>query len=85
MLSYVIGGQGSGSVQGRVKAVCGRSGVPSSRRQVHGLRHSAGTRIYADTGDLLAVRDHLRHADIISFEIHVEYARKMKDRPVKGW
>ena len=85
LTTYVIGGQSSDYVQGRVKAVCERSGVPYSRRQVHGLRHSAGTRIYADTGDLLAVRDHLRHADITSSEIYVEYARKMKDSPVKGW
>lgn len=83
--TYVISGQSSDYVQGRVKAVCERSGVAYSRRQVHGLRHSAGTRIYADTGDLLAVRDHLRHADITSSEIYVEYARKMKNSPVRGW
>lgn len=81
----VISGQSSDYVQDRVKAVCERSGVTYSRRQVHGLRHSAGTRIYKDTGDLLAVRDHLRHADITSSEIYVEYARKLKDSPVKGW
>ena len=72
-------------VQGRVKAVCERTGVPYSRRQVHGLRHSAGTRIYSDTSDLLAVRDHLRHADITSSEIYVEYARKTKAPAVKSW
>ncbi|GAA5502700.1 tyrosine recombinase XerC [Deinococcus xinjiangensis] len=72
-------------VQNRVKAVCERTGIPYSRRQVHGLRHSAGTRIYSDTADLLAVRDHLRHADITSSEIYVEYSRKMKTSPVKAW
>lgn len=83
--TYVISGQSSDYVQDRVKAVCERSGVTYSRRQVHGLRHSAGTRVYADTGDLLAVRDHLRHADITSSEIYVEYVRKLKDSPVKDW
>lgn len=72
-------------IQGRVKAVCERTGISYSHCQVHGLRHSAGTRIYSDTTDLLAVRDHLRHASIVSSEIYVEYSRKMKDSPVKGW
>jgi integrase/recombinase XerC len=81
----VIAGHSSDYVQDRVKALCERSGVAYARRQVHGLRHSAGTRIYADTQDLLAVRDHLRHADITSSEIYVEYARKSKSSPVKEW
>lgn len=81
----VLSGSSSDYIQDRVKALCGRSGVPYTRRQVHGLRHSAGTRVYTDTRDLLAVRDHLRHADITSSEIYVEYARRLQDSPVKDW
>lgn len=81
----VVSGGSSDYIQDRVKAVCARSGVAYSRRQVHGLRHSAGTRIYTDTQDLLAVRDHLRHADITSSEIYVEYARKLKESPATRW
>lgn len=81
----VITSTNSQYVQGRVKSVCARTGIAYSLRQVHGLRHSAGTRIYNDSGDLLAVRDHLRHADITSSEIYVEYARKLKDSPALKW
>ena len=72
-------------VQERIRALCARTGVPYSRRQVHGLRHSAGTRVYAETGDILAVRDHLRHADITSSEIYVEYARQGRKSVVGEW
>ena len=81
----VITSTSSQYVQARVKAICKRTGIPYARRHVHGLRHSAGTRIYSDTGDLLAVRDHLRHADITSSEIYVEYARKLEESPVTDW
>ncbi|WP_058979805.1 tyrosine-type recombinase/integrase [Deinococcus grandis] len=81
----VIAGKSSDYVQNRVKRVCERAGVRYERRQVHGLRHSAGTRVYTDTGDLLAVRDHLRHADITSSEIYVEYSRKQKPSAVRNW
>jgi len=62
-----------------LSALCERAGVRYDRRAVHGLRHSAGTRVYVETHDLLEVRDHLRHRDVTSSEIYVEYARK--DRP----
>lgn len=81
----VITGTSSDYVQDRVKAVCERTGIRYEKRQVHGLRHSAGTRVYTDTGDILAVRDHLRHADITSSEIYVEYSRKQKASVVRGW
>lgn len=68
-----------------VAALCERAGVRYDKRAVHGLRHSAGTRVYSETHDLLEVRDHLRHRDITSSEIYVEYARK--DRPAvnRNW
>jgi len=66
-------------------ALCERSGVRYDRRAVHGLRHSAGTRVYAETHDLLEVRDHLRHRDITSSEIYVEYARKGRPAITRTW
>lgn len=83
--SRVLGAGSSDYVQAHLKALCERAGVTYSRRQVHGLRHSAGTRVYTDTGDILAVRDHLRHANISSSEIYVEYARKQRPSTVSGW
>jgi integrase/recombinase XerC len=85
LTARVISGGSSDYVQDRVRSVCARAGVAYTRRQVHGLRHSAGTRMYSETQDLLAVRDHLRHADITSSEIYVEYARKLKDSAASRW
>ena len=73
------------TVSVHLAALCERAGVRYDKRAVHGLRHSAGTRVYAETRDLLEVRDHLRHRDVTSSEIYVEYARK--DRPAvnRNW
>ncbi|ULH17405.1 site-specific integrase (plasmid) [Deinococcus sp. KNUC1210] len=75
----------SSSVERTLQAVCIAAGVTYSRRQVHGLRHSAGTRVYQETSDLLAVRDHLRHRDITSSEVYVDYARADKPSITKDW
>ena len=64
---------------------CTAAGVQYQGREVHGLRHTAGTRIYTESQDLLAVRDHLRHRTIDSSEIYVNYARKGKKKPVADW
>lgn len=65
--------------------LCLEAGVEYGRKHVHGLRHSAGTRVYVETKDLLEVRDHLRHRDITSSEIYVEYARKGKPKVNRNW
>lgn len=65
--------------------LCERAGVRYDKRAVHGLRHSAGTRVYAETRDLLEVRDHLRHRDVTSSEIYVEYARKDRPAVTRNW
>lgn len=75
----------SETVRTRLEALCDRAGVEYERRAVHGLRHSAGTRVYVETKDLLEVRDHLRHRDITSSEIYVEYARKGKPKVNRDW
>ena len=81
----VLSGSSADYVQERMRQLCARAGVRYAGRHVHGLRHTAGTQVYAATGDLLAVRDHLRHADITSSEIYVEYARKGKRSVVSDW
>lgn len=64
---------------------CEATGIQYQGREVHGLRHTAGTRIYTESQDLLAVRDHLRHRTIDSSEIYVNYARKGKKKAVADW
>lgn len=44
---------------------------------VHALRHSAGTRLYQQTGDLGQVQDHLRHATL---DMARRYARSDRRR-----
>lgn len=69
----------------KVKGLCDRAGVEWRKRHVHGLRHSAGTRVYEETNDVLVVKDHLRHASVTSSEIYVEYARTRTASVVKDW
>ena len=73
------------SVENALKRLCQEAGVRYGGREVHGLRHSAGTRIYSESGDLLAVRDHLRHRTVDSSEIYVDYARAGRKKPVGDW
>lgn len=46
----------------RLRKLCERAEV--AFKGVHALRHSAGTRLYRQTGDLGQVQDHLRHATL---------------------
>jgi len=46
----------------RLEKLCARAEV--TFKGVHALRHSAGTRLYRQTGDLGQVQDHLRHATL---------------------
>lgn len=46
----------------RLRKLCEKAEV--SFKGVHALRHSAGTRLYRQTGDLGQVQDHLRHATL---------------------
>lgn len=46
----------------RLRALCLRADV--TFKGVHALRHSAGTRLYHQTGDLGQVQDHLRHSTL---------------------
>lgn len=46
----------------RLRRLCERAEVEF--KGVHALRHSAGTRLYRQTGDLLLVQAHLRHATL---------------------
>lgn len=65
--------------------LCKKAGVEYSRRVVHGLRRTAGTRMYEATQDLLETRDFLGHSSATTTEVYVQYARHRK-RPVnRDW
>ena len=62
----------------RFRKLCLRAGVPYEGREVHGLRHAAGTRVYRQFNDLARVAQHLRQA---SMDTARRYA-KMADREI---
>lgn len=72
-------------ISGRLRQVCERAGVRYEGRHVHGLRHTAGTRVYKETKDVLAVRDHLRHASVTTSETYVNYAREGDKAVNRDW
>lgn len=69
----------------RLKKLCELVGVEYGGKHVHGLRHTAGTRMYKETKDVLAVRDHLRHASVVTSETYVNYAREGEKALNRDW
>lgn len=73
------------TVRDHIVRLCERTGVRYEGREVHGLRHTAGTRTYQQTGDILEARDLLRHRDISSTQVYVQYARRGKKAANRDW
>ena len=69
----------------KLQALCSRAGVPYKERAVHGLRHGAGTRYYAQTKDLGRVATHLRHANIQTTRIYAKLADDAIKEDLKNW
>ncbi|MEJ2667017.1 MAG: tyrosine-type recombinase/integrase [Deinococcales bacterium] len=67
----------------RLRRVCERASVEF--KGVHALRHSAGTRLYRQTGDLGQVQDHLRHATLDMARRYAKSDRRRLRRSLDGW
>lgn len=67
----------------RLRRLCERAEVPF--KGVHALRHSAGTRLYRQTGDLGQVQDHLRHATLDMARRYARSDRRRLRDSVDGW
>jgi integrase/recombinase XerC len=67
------------------KALCDRAGVVYDEKAVHGLRHGAGTRYYAQTKDLGRVASHLRHENIQTTRIYAKLADEAVKDDLKDW
>jgi integrase/recombinase XerC len=76
----VLGWKDPVTLRRRLKALCARTGVRYAGRAAHGLRHTAGTVMYARTRNLRAVAQHLRHAQLDTAAIYAE----MDDSEVRG-
>lgn len=69
----------------KLQDLCSRAGIPYAERAVHGLRHGAGTRYYAQTKDLGRVATHLRHANIQTTRIYAKLADDAIKADLKDW
>lgn len=67
----------------RLKRLCQRAEV--TFKGVHALRHSAGTRLYRQTGDLGQVQDHLRHATLDMARRYAKSDRRRLRHSLDGW
>ncbi len=76
----VLGWKDPVTLRRRLKALCERAGVRYDGREVHGLRHTAGTLMYARTKNLRAVAQHLRHSQLDKAAIYAQ----MDDSEVRG-
>lgn len=82
---YLLTWRNRVTVRRHVVHLCERAGVRYEGREVHGLRHTAGTRTYAETGDILEAKELLRHRDITSTQVYVHYARRGKKAANREW
>ena len=69
----------------RLLHLCERACVRYEGREVHGLRHTAGTRTYQETGDIMEAKDLLRHRDITSTQVYVQCAQRGKRAANRDW
>ncbi len=69
----------------RFRTFCTAAGVEYDEKAVHGLRHGAGTRYYAQTKDLGRVASHLRHENIQTTRIYAKLADEAVKEDLKDW
>lgn len=75
----------TGHTRQRFKQLCCLAGVEYQDKAVHGLRHGAGTRYYAQTKDLGRVASHLRHENIQTTRIYAKLADDTIREDLKDW
>lgn len=80
---YVLPYRTAGSAWRRLKAVCAVAWVPF--RGVHALRHSAGTRLYAETHDLEATARHLGHSKLETTRIYAKWSNRQLRETIGRW
>lgn len=67
----------------RLRNLCDRAEV--TFKGVHALRHSAGTRLYRQTGDLGQVQDHLRHSTLDMARHYAKADRRRLQASLESW
>ncbi|HVA91438.1 MAG TPA: site-specific integrase [Chloroflexota bacterium] len=67
----------------RLRRLCERAGV--TYMGFHSLRHSAGTRLARQTGNLQLVAAHLGHADVSTAAIYAKWSDDTLKQAVRDW
>ncbi|THF69208.1 integrase [Deinococcus sp. Arct2-2] len=82
---YVLIANSTDRVQDIVRRLCAKTGVAWTKRKVHGLRRTAGTRAYTESKDLLDTRDFLGHSQASTTEVYIHYARAQEKAVNRDW
>jgi integrase/recombinase XerC len=80
---YVLPYRTPGSAWRHMQALCRVAGVMP--KGVHALRHSAGTRLYAETRDLEATARHLGHAKLETTRIYAKWSDRQLRETIGRW
>lgn len=67
----------------RLESACRRAKVKF--KGVHALRHSAGTRMLSESGNLVLVAEHLRHASLDTARGYAHQDNRALKKAVGGW
>jgi type 1 fimbriae regulatory protein FimB/type 1 fimbriae regulatory protein FimE len=62
-----------------MKRYCELAGIPREKAHMHALKHSCGTHLSAREPDIVAIQDHLGHANIQNTMKYVQIASKRRD------
>jgi type 1 fimbriae regulatory protein FimB/type 1 fimbriae regulatory protein FimE len=62
-----------------MKRYCKCAGIPPEKAHMHALKHSCGTHLSAQEPDIVAIQDHLGHANIQNTMTYVQIASKRRD------
>lgn len=71
-----------------MKQYCKAAGIAQQKAHMHALKHSCGTHLSARETDIVAIQDHLGHANIQNTMIYVRIASKRRDEfagRLKDW
>jgi integrase len=80
---YVLPYRTAGSAWRHMQALCQAAEV--TPKGVHALRHSAGTRLYAETHDLEATARHLGHSKLETTRIYAKWSDRQLRETIGRW
>jgi integrase/recombinase XerC len=67
----------------RLRLLCARAGI--TYMSFHSLRHTAGTRLARESGNLQLVAAHLGHADVSTAAIYAKWSDESLRKAVQDW